>query len=80
MGKAFVRALGLKEAYVDQDFFDKAYNDSEQIWKELLVKSGLTVFDTLTHGGSHMSSSSTSTMAPKPFLSPVVFFDSGCKP
>jgi hypothetical protein len=43
------------EAYVDQGFFHEAYGDAEQIWKELLTKSGLTVFDTLTHGGSHMS-------------------------
>jgi hypothetical protein len=43
------------EAYVDQGFFDEAYSDAERIWKELLAKSGLTVFDTLTHGGSQMS-------------------------
>jgi antitoxin component HigA of HigAB toxin-antitoxin module len=43
------------QGYLDQHFFDEAYNDVEQIWKELLTKSGLTVFDTLTHGGSHMS-------------------------
>ena len=33
----------------------EAYGDVEQIWKELLAKSGLAVFDTLTHGGSQMS-------------------------
>ncbi len=43
------------EAYIDQDFFQEAYADIEQIWKELLAKSGLTVFDTLTHGISEMS-------------------------
>ena len=43
------------EAYISQDFFNEAYIDAEQIWKELLAKSGLTVFDTLTHGGSQMS-------------------------
>lgn len=43
------------EAYVDQGFFDEAYSDAEQIWKELLAKSELTVFDTLTHGGGQMS-------------------------
>lgn len=43
------------EACIDQGFFQEAYADVEQIWKELLAKSGLTVFDTLTHGGSEMS-------------------------
>jgi DNA-binding MltR family transcriptional regulator len=44
------------EAYIiDQRFFHEAYDDVEKIWKELLAKSGLTVFDTLTHGGSQMS-------------------------
>jgi len=43
------------EAYVDQGFFHDAYSDAESIWKELLAKSGLTVFDTLTHGGCDMS-------------------------
>jgi len=40
---------------VDQDFFHDAYSDAESIWKELLAKSGLTVFDTLTSGGYEMS-------------------------
>jgi|SRR5271166_4562597 len=43
------------QAYLKQDFFHEAYDDVEKIWKELLAKSGLTVFDTLTHGGSQMS-------------------------
>jgi hypothetical protein len=43
------------EAYIDQGFFQSAYDDAEQIWKELLAKSGLTIFDTLTHGGSQTS-------------------------
>jgi hypothetical protein len=43
------------ETYIDQDFFQDAYDDVEQIWKELLAKSGLTIFDTLTHGGSQTS-------------------------
>ena len=29
------------EAYISQDFFTEAYIDAEQIWKELLAKSGL---------------------------------------
>ena len=37
------------------DTGNEAYDDVEQIWKELLAKSGLAIFDTLTHGGSHMS-------------------------
>jgi hypothetical protein len=43
------------ESYIDHVFLEEAYDDVEQIWKTLLTKSGLTVFDTLTHGGSHMS-------------------------
>ncbi len=43
------------ESYIDQAFLQEAYDDVEQIWKEMLAKSGLTVFDTLTHGGSHLS-------------------------
>jgi antitoxin component HigA of HigAB toxin-antitoxin module len=43
------------ENYIDQGFFQEAYDDVERIWKELLAKSGLTIFDTLTHGGSQMS-------------------------
>ena len=43
------------ESYIDQSFLQEAYDDVEQIWKELLAKSGFAVFDTLTHGGSHMS-------------------------
>jgi hypothetical protein len=43
------------EAYVDQAFFNEAYSDAEQIWKDLLAKSRLSVFETMTHGSSHMS-------------------------
>jgi hypothetical protein len=43
------------ETYIDYGFFQATYDDVEQIWKELLTKSGLTIFDTLTHGGSQMS-------------------------
>lgn len=43
------------ESYIDQSFLQIAYDDAKQIWKELLTKSGLSVFDTLTHGGSHIS-------------------------
>jgi hypothetical protein len=43
------------ESYIDQMFLQEACDDVEQIWKELLAKSGLTVLDTLTHGGSQMS-------------------------
>lgn len=48
-------ARGAWEAYIDQAFFHEAYGDVEQIWKELLAKSKLTVFDTLTHGSRHIS-------------------------
>jgi hypothetical protein len=54
-----LEAMGIQpadwETNVDQGFLQEAYGDVEQIWKELLAKSGLTVFDTLTHGGSHTS-------------------------
>ena len=43
------------EAYIDYGFFQEAYGDVEQIWKDLLAKSGLTVLDTVTHGSSQMS-------------------------
>jgi hypothetical protein len=44
------------EAFIDDPgFFRDAYGDVEQIWQELLTKSGLTVFDTLTGGCSEMS-------------------------
>jgi hypothetical protein len=38
------------EAYIEQDFLNEAYDDAEQVWKELLEKSGLTVFETMTSG------------------------------
>ena len=41
--------------YIDQGFLNESYNDTEEIWKDLLAKSGLTVFDALTHGSSQMS-------------------------
>lgn len=54
-----LKAMGILspdwEAYIDPDFFHEAYDDVEQIWKELLTKSGLNEFDTLTHGVSYMS-------------------------
>lgn len=40
------------EAYLDQAFFHEAYADVDQIWKDLLAKTHLTIFDTLTHGSS----------------------------
>ena len=43
------------ETYIDQAFFHEAYGDVEQIWKDLLAKSGLTVLDTLTHGTRNIS-------------------------
>ena len=43
------------EVFIDHAFLHEAYSDVEQIWKELMDKSGLKVFDTLTHGGSHIS-------------------------
>ncbi|UVK52733.1 hypothetical protein DBIPINDM_006141 [Mesorhizobium sp. AR02] len=43
------------ESHIDQTFLSEAYDDLDQIWKDLLEKSGLTIFDTLTHGSSHMS-------------------------
>ena len=46
---------GAWEAYLDQAFLSQAYTDVEQVWKELLTKSELTVFDTLTHGTRHIS-------------------------
>jgi antitoxin component HigA of HigAB toxin-antitoxin module len=54
-----LEAMGILHAewedYIDHGFFQEAYDDVEKIWKELLAKSGLTVFDTLTHGGSQTS-------------------------
>jgi hypothetical protein len=46
---------GAWESYVDKAFLGQAYTDVELIWKELLTKSELTVFDTLTHGTRHIS-------------------------
>jgi len=43
------------EAYVDQSFFSDAYADVDRIWADLLAKSGLTLFETLTGGGSQMN-------------------------
>jgi hypothetical protein len=43
------------ESYLDHSFLHDAYNDSEQIWKDLLQKAGLNVLDTVTHGSSEMS-------------------------
>lgn len=42
------------EGYLDKDFLATAYDDVNTIWKDLLTRSGLEVFDTLTHGGSSM--------------------------
>lgn len=54
-----LEAMGILHAdwqtYLNEDFLREAYDDVEMIWKELLTKSGLTIFDTLTHGGSQMS-------------------------
>jgi hypothetical protein len=54
-----LEAMGLLQAdwvaFLDQNFFHEAYSDVEQIWKDLLTKSGLTVFDTLTHGTRNIS-------------------------
>jgi hypothetical protein len=44
------------EAFIDDPgFFRDAYGDVEQIWQELLTRSGLTVVDTLSHGGGETS-------------------------
>ncbi|MCA1366653.1 hypothetical protein I6F15_04435 [Bradyrhizobium sp. BRP14] len=45
--------LGYKQApwegVVTAEFLDQAYDDMETIWHDLLKRSGLEVFDTLTH-------------------------------
>jgi hypothetical protein len=43
------------QAYIDHSFFQEAYGDVDQIWKDLLEKSGLNVFDTMTHGSREIS-------------------------
>ncbi|MDP1627782.1 hypothetical protein [Parvibaculum sp.] len=51
-----LEALGIPspdwEGYVDETFFIEAYEDIDKIWKDLLERSGLSLFDTLTHGTS----------------------------
>ncbi|MES0879658.1 hypothetical protein [Roseibium sp. SCP14] len=42
------------ERSLEPSFFCEAYDASEKIWKELLQKSGLTLMDTLSEGGSHI--------------------------
>jgi hypothetical protein len=36
------------EAYVNEAFFHEAYDDAEGIWRDLITKSGMNVFDTLS--------------------------------
>jgi hypothetical protein len=54
-----LEAMGILHAdwqsYLNEAFLQEAYEDAELIWKDLLAKSGLTIFDTMTHGGSQMS-------------------------
>ena len=38
------------EAFVNKDFFACAYDDVENVWKDLLARSKLEIFDTMTHG------------------------------
>ncbi|MFN3249783.1 hypothetical protein [Roseibium album] len=42
------------EEYLDPEFFTKAYDASEEIWKELLELAGLDLMETLSGGGSHI--------------------------
>lgn len=39
------------EAFLDKDFLARTYDDMNEIWKDLLARSKLEVFDTLTGGG-----------------------------
>jgi hypothetical protein len=54
-----LRAMGVLhadyEVYINQAFFHAAYEDVELIWKDLLTKSGMNVFDTLTGRESQMT-------------------------
>ena len=43
------------EAQINHAFFSDAYADVERIWGELLTKSGLSVFETITHGTRQIS-------------------------
>lgn len=40
------------EKYLSEEFVFDAYQDVNLIWNDLLKRSGLEVFDTLTGGGS----------------------------
>lgn len=42
------------EGIATREFLDKAYEDVETIWHDLLKSSGLTVIDTLTHHERHI--------------------------
>jgi hypothetical protein len=40
------------ETFVNSEFLARAYDDVNDIWKDLLARSKLEVFETLTHGDS----------------------------
>lgn len=43
------------EAYITPGFVEEAFDDMEEIWRDLLARSKLEIFDTLTHGGSSIT-------------------------
>jgi hypothetical protein len=42
------------EKCVSEEFAEQCYSDADSMWKELLSKSGLEIFDTITSGGSNI--------------------------
>ena len=39
-----------EKRFLTEEFVSRAHDDSETIWKTFLQASGLSVFDTITHG------------------------------
>ena len=57
---------GKWEAICATDSVFEIYEDSDAIWKELIEKSGLSVYDTLTHGEGGLMSNNVPTVLSRP--------------